>query len=569
VAEFVSDQIVDVLRRAGCRYLPIVPGSSFRGLHDSLVNYGGNRDPEVILCTSESVAVASAHAYAKATGTVGYTVVHDLVGLMQATMSIYNAWCDRTPLVILGGGGPADPARRRPMEWFHTANVQSSLVRDYVKWSDDPLTARATVDAIALGHRLAATDPQGPVYITIDADLQEQAADDIPLPPPDAFAGRVPSAARDEDIDRASRLLLEAGMPVIVAGRVGLLAESTPLLTKLADLLSAGIRDERNLNAVPTDHPLQLYGDRDALAEADVLLCVDVHDMNWLADQIGRRAGVTVIDLSHNDLALRSWTYAGHGTLDRTVRLPAQALHGLRQLVARVELLLTHGSDTSRSSSLSSRRQLLERRARTRRKQLIDAQAGIPRTAPIDVALVVEELAGVVAEEPWLLTLRNTRSWPEGVWRFEEGGQFLGGSGGGGVGYGPGALLGGALAARDRGQLAVAIIGDGDLMYAPGFLWSAVHHRVPMLTVVNNNRSYYNDEQHQQAVARSRNRPIDNAHVGIRLEHPTIDLAAVAEGHGAIGIGPVTHHGDLRRALDEGRKHAKAGGVVLVDVHTG
>lgn len=565
VNKYVSDQIVDVLRAAGCRYLPFVPGSSFRGLHDSVVNYSGNNEPQVVLCTSELVAVATAHAYAKATGTVGYAAVHDLVGLMQATMSIYNAWCDRTPLVILGGGGPADPARRRPMEWFHSANVQSGLVREYVKWADDPGTAQATVDAIALGHRIAATDPQGPVYVTIDADLQEQDAGPLRLAPETAFEERVPPAARERDVAHAAGLLLDADLPVIVAGRVGLQRRATPLLTRLADLLAAALRDERNLNAVPTEHPLQLNGDRELLEKADVVLCVDVHDMNWLRLQMGESSDATVIDLSQNDLVLRSWTYAGHGVLDGTVRLPTQGVEGLQQLNELVERLLASRGHAS-GQNREERRRMLEARASARR------EAGVAPSeisaGGIHVANLVEALYRAVAEERWLLTLRNTRSWPEGVWRFDGAGQFLGGSGGGGIGYGPGALLGGALAARDRGELPVGIIGDGDLMYAPGAIWSAVHHETPMLAVVNNNRSYYNDEEHQVAVARSRGRPVHNAHVGIRFDRPWINFAALAESHGATGIGPIVDLRDLQPALAAAVDEVLEGSVVVVDVHT-
>ena len=566
-AEYVSDQIADVLRAAGCKYLPLVPGSSFRGLHDSLVNHGGDRDPQIILCTSELVAVACAHAYAKATGEVGYAAIHDLVGLMQASMSVYNAWCDRTPLVVLGGGGPADPARRRPVDWFHSANTQSALVRDYVKWDDDPVTAQATVDALVRGHRIAATDPKGPVYVTIDHALQEEDARPLVLPEAGDFAGRVPTAARTEDVEHAARLLAGARLPVIVAGRVGLEKEATPLLVGLAESLAAGLRDERNLSAVPTEHPLTLNGDTQLLADADVILFVEAHDLNMMREQVGDRDDCTVIDLSDNDLALRSWTHAGHGRPGRALRLPAQGLYGLRQLTDAVSRLIADAS-ASENERRRARREELTDRARGVRDLLAAQRANAQEARPIGAARLVQDLYGVVRDEPWLLTLRNTRSWPEGVWEFAHGGQFLGHSGGGGVGYGPGALLGGALAARDRGQLAVGIIGDGDLLYGPGVLWTASHYNVPMLTVVNNNRSYFNDEEHQRRIARARNRPPENAHVGIRFTEPTVDFAAMADSHGAVGIGPVTSPDDLSEAFAEGLKRVRNGDVVVVDVHT-
>jgi acetolactate synthase-1/2/3 large subunit len=542
-----------------------VPGSSFRGLHDSVVNYGADRGPQIVLCTSELVAVATAHAYAKATGRVAFAAIHDLVGLMQATMSVYNAWCDRAPVVVLGGGGPADPSRRRPMEWFHTANVQSGLVRDFVKWDAEPITPQATVDAIVHAHRVAATEPTGPVYVTLDAAIQEQPFEDLDLPGPDAFATQVPSAARDEDVEQAARRLLAARLPVIVAGRVGLLRDATPPLTRLAELLAAGLCDERNFTAVPTRHALNLNGDDRLLQEADVVLAVDVHDLNALREKVRGARACALVDLSERHHALRSWTHAGHTPPTATLRLPAQALHGLRQLVGAVERLATAEDDVTRRD----RRLELERRASAVRQRHEVTAREEREVQPIQVGRMVEALYEVVRGEPWLLTLRNSHGWRDGVWGFDHGGQFLGGSGGGGIGYGPGALLGGALAARDRGQLPVGIIGDGDLMYAPGVLWSAVHAGVPMLTVVHNNRSYGNDERHQRLIAKARSRPVENAHVGIRLEHPTVDFAALADSHGAVGIGPVTHPDELHGAFTEGLKRARAGAAVLVDVHTG
>jgi thiamine pyrophosphate-dependent acetolactate synthase large subunit-like protein len=566
--EYVSDHIVRVLRDAGCRYLPLVPGASFRGLHDSVVNQQVAGGPEVITCTSEMVAVAVAHAYAKATRGVGYAVVHDLVGLMQASMSVYNAWVDRAPVVVLGGGGPADPAKRRPVDWYHSANVQSGLIRDFVKWSDDPITAQATIDSIARAHRTALTEPQGPVYVTLDSALQEEVAAEVDLPPPDAFAAPPPSGARQAEVEAAARRLLDARLPVIVAGRVGLDPTATPLLTRLAERLAAGLRDERNLNAVPSCHPLNLTGDSQLLMDADVILCVEAADLNLLHNQAGLGSReCELIDLSQNELRLQSWANAGQTRALSTRWLPAQGRYGLEQINDAVDAALMRESN-DRSGTRQRRRAELEDRRSTLLKTLAAKRASGWDASPVSTPRLVSELYEVVRDEPWLLTLRNTRSWPEQLWGFERGGQYLGHSGGGGVGYGPGALIGGALAARDRGELAVGVIGDGDLMYSPGALWTASHYQIPMLAVVHNNRSYHNDEEHQRAVAQARARPLDRAHIGVRLDEPAVDFAALANSHGAVGIGPVTEPDHLRTALSDGLKAAKAGATVLVDVHT-
>ncbi len=172
--EYGSDLVVDVLRALGIEYAVLNPGATFRGLHDSLVNYGGNERPELIQCCHEEIAVAVAHGYAKAAGRPCAAVLHDVVGLQHASMAIFNAWCDRVPVLLLGGTGPMAVERRRPwIDWIHTALVQGTLVRDYVKWDDQPASLASIPEAIVRGYRIAVTEPQGPVYVCLDADLQE------------------------------------------------------------------------------------------------------------------------------------------------------------------------------------------------------------------------------------------------------------------------------------------------------------------------------------------------------------------------------------------------------------
>ncbi len=141
-AAYGSDAVVDLLAALDVPYLPMNPGSSFRGLHDSLVNHGGNPDPRLLLCLHEEVAVSMAHGWSKATGRLGVAAVHDLVGLMHGSMAVYDAFCDRTPLLLLGGSGPADPAQRRPIDWIHSATTQAQLVRDFTVWDAEPTAAR-------------------------------------------------------------------------------------------------------------------------------------------------------------------------------------------------------------------------------------------------------------------------------------------------------------------------------------------------------------------------------------------------------------------------------------------
>lgn len=570
-ASYGSDAVVDLLRDMGVRYVPLNPGSSFRGLHDSLVNHGGNRDPQLLLCLHEEIAVSLAHAYAKATGELAVAAVHDLVGLMHASMAVYDAFCDRTPVLVLGGSGPLDPALRRPVDWTHSATTQAQLVRDFVVWDAEPATAAASVADLVRARQRALSAPRGPAYVSLDAGVQEQ---QLPGPAvlPDLLlhAPAPPVAADPKAIERAVDLLLGAERLVVIGGRVGLDTRSTTPLVMLVEALGAAYRDDRNCVVLPTGHPQNATGDSTLLQDADVVLAVDVVDLPALLTARGRGARGTqglvapapaVIDLSHGDLGLRAWSNAFSAPVERTVQLLADPLVGLAQLNAA----LCRRLDAGRTHR---RREEVRRRVSALRARQWAAVEGRWDDSPISPARLVAETWRAVKDVEPLLCVRNTRTWPEGVWQFPGAGSYLGHSGGGGVGYGPGALVGGALAARDRGQLGVGIIGDGDLLMASGAFWTAAHYRIPLLAVVNDNSSFYNDEPHQAEVARHRGRPTQNSWIGMRMTDPCIDIAGLARSYGCWATGPVVDPAQLGAALDEAVGQARAGAVAVVHVRT-
>jgi thiamine pyrophosphate-dependent acetolactate synthase large subunit-like protein len=571
-SSYGSDAIVDLLRAMGTKYVPLNPGSSFRGLHDSLVNHGGNRDPQILLCLHEEIAVSLAHGYAKATGDLAVAAVHDLVGLMHASMAVYDAFCDRTPLLVLGGSGPMDPAQRRPVDWTHSATTQAQLVRDYVVWDAEPATPAASVADVVRARQRALSAPQGPAYVSLDAGVQEAELTaplelpDLTLHAPAPLIGADPAA-----VARAAEMLAAAERPVVVAGRVGLDPRATAPLVALVELLGAGYRDDRNVVAFPTAHPQNATGDPDLLREADVVLAVDVVDLPALLATRSRgardapgerpRTRPLVIDLSHGDLGLRSWSNALATPVERSVQLLADPLLGLAQLTEA----LTPRVDTR---AAAARREAMCRRVAALKARQWAAVEERWDDTPIAPSRLVAETWHAVRDIDHLLCLRNTRTWPEGVWQFPGAGSYLGHSGGGGVGYGPGAFVGGALAARDRGQLGVGIIGDGDLLMAAGALWTAVHYDIPMLVVINDNSSFYNDEPHQAEVARHRGRPPENSWIGMRMSDPLIDLAGLARSYGCWATGPVSDPAHLGPALEEAVAQARSGAVAVVHVRT-
>lgn len=574
-----SDRLASLLRDMGHEYAFINPGSSFRGLHDSMVNLLGNSAPELVLTTHEMIAVGMAHGYAKAAGRPGLCILHNLVGLMNGSMSIFNAFCDQIPLLILGGSGPADPAQRRFIDWAHSANTQGDLVRPYVKWVDEPPTLDACVDAIVTAQTKALTAPCGPAYVSVDAGIQEERIDEIGPIGRDGSAERpaAPAHPDPDDIDELARRLCEARLPLIFGGRFGIQPETTAPLQRLVELTGAAYQDDRNVACMPTEHPQNLNGEIGVRRQADLLLCFDCIDVTMLTTGYSTErsailgAGVSddsayIVDVSLNQYFGNGWTRFGGPRSPANMTIAADPMVVLDRLIEAVERHLAERP--RRAEAIENRRvDLAASHDEIRAKRQLAAQAQWD-DSPIALARVTHEVYQAVQGHDWLLTVRNHRSWQEGFWPIAESGQYLGGDGGGGVGYGPAAAVGAALAVKESGRLPVAMIGDGDFLMAPGALWTAAAHRTPLLMVILNNRSWGNDELHQIEVAEQRGRAVENAHVGQRMSDPDIAITQVARGMGAWVHGPIVNPSDLSKTLAEAVGVAAGGGVAVVEVIT-
>src|SRR5437763_1541723 len=253
-----SDAIAAMLRELDIPYVALNPGSSYRGLHDSIVNYLGNTRPRMLLCLHEESAVALAHGYAKVTGRPLAVIAHANVGLMHATMAIFNAWCDRVPMIVLGATGAVDAVRRRPwIEWIHTARDQGALIRNYTKWDDQPASIGAAQEAILRANMIAQTAPRGPVYINLNLELQEdEIAAAPPLPETARFAPPAPLEPAGPSLRQAAELLARAERPIILMGRVSRDPEAWRRRIELAEALGARVMTDRKAGAAfPTDHP--------------------------------------------------------------------------------------------------------------------------------------------------------------------------------------------------------------------------------------------------------------------------------------------------------------------------
>jgi thiamine pyrophosphate-dependent acetolactate synthase large subunit-like protein len=549
---FGSDVVAEALRSLDIPYIALNPGASYRGLHDSLVNYLGNERPQILLCLHEESAVAIAHGYAKVTGKAMAVAVHSNVGLMHATMAIFNAWCDRMPMLVLGATGPVDAVKRRPwIDWIHTARDQGALVRGYTKWDDQPVSPRAAQEAILRANWIANTAPKGPTYVNLDAGMQEEALSEV-IAPPDAarFMPHVADAAPPAAVVAAAALLHDAKKPVILAGRVSRDDHAWRARVRLAERLSAKVvTDLKVAAAFPTDHSLHagvpatiapVPEAAKAIREADVILSLDWIDVAGTLKQAGAEpAAVIQISIDHH--LHRGWSMDYQG-------LPP------------VDVLIACQPDTAVPA-------LIE--ALGPGKAFTAAPPATLKPAPADGSLTVDGLAIALRESIGnrAATLAHvTLSWNGVCWPFTDPLDYLGSDGGGGVGGGPGIAVGAALALQGSGRLAVAVCGDGDYLMGVTALWTAAHYRIPLLIVVANNRSFFNDELHQERVARMRHRPVENRWIGQRITDPDIDIAALARAQGATAFGPVENAADLKAALAQAVTAVENGSTVVVDV---
>lgn len=548
-----SDAMAEMLRQLDMPYVALNPGSSFRGLHDSIVNYLGNKDPHMLLCLHEEHAVSIAHGWAKVTGRPMAVVLHANVGLMHAAMAIYNAWCDRVPMLIFGATGPVDAAKRRPwIDWLHTSRDQAAIVRPYVKWDDQPASLSASLSSMMRAMTITTSAPMAPTYVCFDVTVQETAVDAMPaLPDPARHAAPEAPAASAGQVAALTRMLAEAKAPVILMGRVSRDAEDWARRMALAEHFNARvITDIKTGAAFPTRHNLHVgapgfFPSTDsikALKAADLVLCLDwVDPAGTLAQALPMRAEAKVVNATLEPMLTNGWSMDHQDVVasDLTILTEPDAL--VAALCERLDL---------------------------------EPATAMPRTAPTahgqdpDEVLSLDALshvlrAGLAEDEHTLVRL--PLGWDGRHCDFTGPLDYLGYDGGAGISSGPGMVVGAALALKGTGRMPVAVLGDGDFIMGATALWTATHQHVPMLIVVANNRSFFNDEIHQERVARDRDRPIENKHIGQAIDEPDIDIAALARAQGAEGIGPVGTVADFEAALERAVSMVRAGKAVVID----
>jgi len=566
-----SDFMMDVIKTLDLEYMTTNPASSFRSLHESLVNYGGNRKPELITCLHEEAAVAIAHGYAKAAGKPMGALVHGSVGVQHASMAIYNAWVDRVPVMIFAGNG-LDASKRRPgTEWNHSVQDPSSIVRDFVKWDDYPMSLQHFAESAVRAYKIAMTPPMEPVMVNVDIDLQEEAIHEEDLRIPKLTRSRPPQGERAA-LAEAAKWLAGAESPVIIADRCARNQEGVKLLVELAEALQAPVVDLGGRMNFPMTHPLSHNEARRALVrEADVVLLLEVADpwgqFNSLSDPhkelrpVGKK-GARIINLSMQDVYIRSNYQDFQRFLPVDLAINGDAQASLPALTEEVRKALGDG----RKSALAARGDKLKQ-AYDREKARARGEAAHGwDLSPVTTARLAAETWSAVKGEPWSLAVSDRIPWARRLWPATEYHHMLGGSGAQGVGYAAPAAVGVALANKSKGLFTVTFQPDGDLMYSPGVLWTAAYHKIPLLFVMHNNRGYHQEIMHLQRMAAIHKRRPDQAWIGNIIDNPAIDYAKLAQAQGVWAEGPIEDPAKLGAALKRAVAVVKGGQPALLDV---
>jgi len=570
-----ADFMLDVIKSLGIEYVAANPSSSCRGLHESMINYGNNKNPELITALHEESSVAMGHGYAKIEGKPMIGMVHGTVGTQHASMAIYNAWCDRVPTIVILGNETDAGARRSFVEWTHSAQDAASIIRDFTKWDDNPTTLQHFAESFVRAYKIAMTPPMGPVAIIASGKLQEEPIEEKDLRIPKLTPVLSP-VGDSGSIAELARMLVNAENPVIVAGRVAHNQAGMTLLAELADTLQAPVNDQRNRMNLASTHPFYNTG---SVANADVVLALEVEDVFMLTHRMSplNRIGMDaprkiikdttkVITISSGDLFQRSnyQDFARYNEVDMAIPGDAQAT--LPLLIEACKKIIT----SDRRIAMQARgAKLTEQHAKNKQASITQAALGWD-ASPLTPSRISAELWAQIKNEDWSLVGNDAffGRWPNRLWTFDKYHQFIGGSGGEGVGYGAPAAVGAALANKKHGRFTVNIQNDGDLNYAPGVLWSAVHHNIPMLNIMNNNRGYHQEVMFVTTMAARANRDVSRTGIGTKLESPFIDYATMAKAYGMKGIGPITDPKDLGAAIKQGVEIVKRGEPVMIDTDT-
>ena len=555
-----SDLIVQVLRDLEIEFVASNPGSSFEGLQESILNYGEipNVMPEFISALHEESAVDMAHGYGKSEGRPMCALIQGTIGLQHASMAIYQAFQGMVPVIILVG---------RDDKHFlqaHTADDVAGVVRPFTKWDAHPTTLDEALPAIQEAYRQAITPPCGPTVVILDSEVQKEEAGTLTVPP------YVPPTIDGITKDQAHAIatgLLGASNPRISIGRLRTPA-GIDYAIELAELTGASVETRATSGPMsfPERHPQVGPG------------ASDRYDYVLGLERPGAQASISGPKLQALDD--RDIVGIKFGGVRPSVR-PQKDTSGENDIAADAEASLPAIIDAARGELSAAKRKSITERVAKHKKVNRDVRLAALRetlelkrqgwdASPVSLARIYAELWPLIKDLDWCLASPTIFSGRHhiGLWDHDRPYSYLGGHPAAALGYGLGASTGAALAARGRERIVINIQTDGDFNYTPGSLWTAAHHKLPMLTIMHNNRAWHMELMYVQYMAGVRGRGTDRAHIGTTFRDPYIDYAKLAEGYGIRSEGPISDPELLAAAFERGVAAVQNGEPYLIDVLT-
>jgi thiamine pyrophosphate-dependent acetolactate synthase large subunit-like protein len=556
-----SDFMVDIFKTLDLEYVAANPGSTFEGLHESLINYGDNKMPELLTCCHEESAVAMSHGYYKIEGKPMMALIHGTIGLQHASMAIYNAYADRVPIYMVVGDHADGAERSSGVQSLHSAQDMGGLVRDFTKWDDQPYSLGHFAESAVRAYNIATTPPMGPTLIVMNAELQ--------LHPNTQTGLRIPKLSRTAPpqgdsaaVAQAAQWLVNAERPMIMTERTARTPNGMKLMIELAETLQAPVSSSERMD-FPNRHPLAGTGGPGY--EPDVTISLEVNDVSGTARAARARNAKTIsissIDLSHK---ANIQEFGHYSEVDLDIGADAEAT--LPALIEQCKKLIT----PDRRRAMDARGTKIAAAHKEIRRRNIELASVGWDASPVSLNRLCAELWPQIKDLDWSLVSWQgfISGWPGRLWNFDKHYQYIGGQGAGGMGYGAPAAVGAALANKKHGRFSVSIQTDGDLNYAPGVLWTAAHHRIPLLTIMHNNRGYHQEVMFIEQAASIRNRGADRAHIGTKLWDPDINYAKMAQAYGMEGFGPITDPKDLAPTFRKAIELVGKGEPAMIDVVT-
>jgi acetolactate synthase-1/2/3 large subunit len=556
-----SDHMVDVFKALDFDYVAVNPGSAFEGIHESLINHGGNRKPEILTVLHEEAGAAMSHGYAKAAGKPMMTLMHGTVGLLHASMGLFQAWCDRVPVfAVVGHNRNPTSVVNRP----HSAQDMGSIVRDFMKMDDEPTEIGVFANIAMRAYTFGRTPPMGPTLLVVDSELQE-----APIPDPSKLTVprlTMPSLPQGDSaaVREAARLLVAAERPLIRPGKLARTPAGWDLLVELAELLQApvDVGSYASWQDFPSWHAL--YGAGGADYRPDVILGLELNDMTASVRAVRASGGKTIsICAEYLSQGHNIHDFGNYAEVDIAIAADGEAtLPALIEEIRRQSPSSAARVRTARGSSIATAHKAI------RERELDDARYGW-NSSPISVPRMVAELGRQVQNDDWAIVSGHqfTGTWQRRLLNHDKHYRYNGDCGGFGIGYDTPASVGGALAHKAQGRLSIGIVGDGDFNFVgPGALWTAAHHKIPLLLIIHNNRAYHAEVMLVQRTAARRGRGNDQVDIGNVIRDPAPDYAKIAQGYGVYAEGPISDPNALAPALERALARVRAGEPALLDV---